>query len=501
MKEFWRHPALVLLLSIGAQSLSAETLFRDDFEDGDLADYYSAIDGAVVSESGGKLRVSAPSSGSGVRILFPVEGINCTAFKGVTVNFPDPVSASSDDAIEVTWLLEPSSGGIDDQGRGGGVPKNARFRIAYDEDGPAGSKWLYALTTESDRVSGRLSNKFCVAAQLGRIEEDFDHSGFLGLGSQVQGHIEITSGPHAGESFDTPFVDPPTAFERGFEIRLFGAVDSLSFDEIVADSEHIDRTKEVPLSKLPIAVFFVVTIVAGGSYLLTKRLRPATKLAAFLIVLGRCGIAHGLDLCPPSIDAPENDPPKSGQCDERGFSDWKTKDYGDGFELWCIDEPPEGSSEADWFLLKHKDGGTSYFCGRCPFGKGQNSFLVSLRIGGKIVETQWWSTDGGEDDDGDGKVDSWHWTYDARTHQLTTIHKEDDQVVCETEGPSPTIPLDSLCCGAACADVPTIGEAPMILESEPASPVPLADVFGSAVLVIFLLVAGLSLTRRRSLVQ
>lgn len=60
-----------------AGSVSADVLFKDDFEDGVVdASVYVVVGNAIVTESGGKLRVQTFGVGDGVEIAIP-KGAQC----------------------------------------------------------------------------------------------------------------------------------------------------------------------------------------------------------------------------------------------------------------------------------------------------------------------------------------------------------------------------------------------------------------------------------------
>ncbi len=126
--------------------------------------------------------------------------------------------------------------------------------------------------------------------------------------------------------------------------------------------------------------------------------------------------------CPPDpgdIGTGKTQCQKDGDIDGDHVDDYKWNyEYldkkGNKITLW-------GCSKDGWRYGLRWD---SVWVGQCPYGGGQNTRHID-GTNDEYTGTSWTSTDGGADDDNDGKVDSMTYEYSAKTGKVTCIHKHD----------------------------------------------------------------------------
>ncbi len=122
-------------------------------------------------------------------------------------------------------------------------------------------------------------------------------------------------------------------------------------------------------------------------------------------------------------------------------------DSGEKLQLWCIKARPRFFifPGVDWYGLYYfSPDGTHNRVGQCPFEQGMNDGML-FHSGDSdgdgdpdcFIRTRWTSKDqqvGDRDDDGDGKIDWWVFTYDVISNNLTKVNYE------STDGPGGTDP-------------------------------------------------------------
>ena len=109
-------------------------------------------------------------------------------------------------------------------------------------------------------------------------------------------------------------------------------------------------------------------------------------------------------------------------------------DIGNTIEIKCTDQYPYADEYRVYFT---PPGGGQVLIGRCPFERGANrgQFFHTGDVAPQngtpdiFVRTRWESRDRGEDDDGDGKVDTWIYTYDVITGLLERQNVEESTPV------------------------------------------------------------------------